>query len=429
MKSQIRLDSGTISAVRNDNGILTASVKLSRTGVFPYVYSDGKVVREAKLPEELFKQSVIDSANGAVITDKHPAVKNDSDTGLVNNSNYSELAKGNVFNVRQDGSFLVGMEKIYDADLRSRIESGEQVQVSIGFRADIDWTPGEYNGEKYDAVQRNIDVNHIAHVDLGRAGEECRTYLDSVNTKNYAISQELNMAIIDHTKQPEKTLTLRVDGKDIQVSKQTMDLVSTLKKSGLTVKLDADPAPAPMAETGTVTPTDTEAPAGTPAAPAPDMAMIQEKLKMADNILNTIQTKYNIGLEELMSLLEAKDEMIKVFQSKIPAQVEAAVQDDRITVRRANAVLPELKTDSLSTRQIKEAVIKKVLPNFKAGKFDSLSDTEIEIGFESAMTLSQVTAQTVSAVKTDSPEASTRLDEMQKKLEEAKQNYYKRGVK
>lgn len=422
-----RIDSGTVSQVRNDNGILQARVNLSRVGVFPYVYSDGRIVKEAKLPDQLFSPQTIESANGAVITDQHPQIKTDSDTGLIDNSNYQLLSKGNVYNVRQDSEFLAGVEKIYDAELVKKITNGEQVQVSIGFTADIDWTPGEYNGEKYDCVQKNIRINHVAHVDEGRAGETCRVLLDSKSKLNYAIMQELNaMPITDNTKQPEKKLTLRVDGKDIQVSKETMDLVSTLKKSGLTVKLDADPAPAPMAETGEVTPTDTESPVAAD-QPMPDMAAIQEKLKMADQILNTIQTKYNIGLNELMSLLEAKDEMIKVFQSKMPAAVEAAVSDDRRTIRRANAVLPSLKTDSMSTRQVKEAVIKSVMPDFKGGKFDGLSETEIEIGFESAMTLSQFKAQNVASVKSDSAESSTRLDEAKEALEKAKQNYYNRG--
>ena len=422
-----RIDSGTVSQVRNDNGILQARVNLSRVGVFPYVYSDGRIVKEAKLPDQLFSPQTIESANGAVITDQHPAIKTDSDTGLVDNTNYQLLSKGNVYNVKRDSDFLAGVEKIYDAELAQKISNGEQVQVSIGFTADIDWTPGEFNGEKYDCIQKNIRINHVAHVDEGRAGESCRVLLDSKQNLNYAIMQELNaMPIVDHTDKKEKKLTLRVDGKDIQVSKQTMDAIRALALAGLTVKLDADPEPAPMAPTGEVTPTGTDAPVASD-QPLPDMAAIQEKLKMADQILNTIQTKYSIGLEELMSLLEAKDEMIKVFQSKMPVQMAAAVADDRRTIRRANAVLPELKTDSMSTRQVKEEVIKTVMPDFKGGKFDGLSDTEIEIGFESAMTLSQFKAQNVSSVKSDSAESSTRLDELQKEYERAKQNFYNRG--
>jgi len=183
---EYRIDNATLSNVKFDNGMLTAKVNLTKAGVYPYLYSDGRLVKEAKLPEEIFSTATIDSANGAVITDNHPDINQDS--GLVNSSNYSKLVKGNVFNVKQDGLFLSGLEKVFDSDLQKRILSGEQIQVSIGFEQKTDWTAGEYNGEKYDCVQRDIRINHIAHVEKGRAGEECRTILDS--NKDYAIMQE-----------------------------------------------------------------------------------------------------------------------------------------------------------------------------------------------------------------------------------------------
>lgn len=426
-----RLDSGTVSAVRNDNGILQARVNLSRVGVFPYVYSDGRIVKEAKLPEELFSQSTIESANGAVITDQHPEIKTDSDNGLVNNSNYHALSKGNVYNVKRDSEFLAGMEKIYDASLRQKIESGEQVQVSIGFTADIDWTPGEYNGERYDCIQKNIRINHVAHVDQGRAGEACRVLLDSKQISNYAISQELNqMAIIDNTKQPEKKLTLRVDGKDIQVTSEIMNAVSLLKKSGLAVRKDADPAidPNAMGSQNPGTP-ETEAPT-TEAMPAEspiDMAKIQEQMKTLDQILNMIQTKFGINFDQLESWMDTREAMIEAYKNQNSgASMDAAVQDALNAVRVADAL--QIKTDGLSTKQIKIEVIKKHLPTLRGGKFDSMTDAELQIAFSSAVEMSKYKAQNVA--KTDSAEIpETRIDELKARVEQAKKNYFSKGVR
>jgi len=40
--------------------------------------------------------------------------------------------------------------------------------MSIGFDADYDWTDGEYEGQHYDYVQRNIKLDHLAAVEAGR---------------------------------------------------------------------------------------------------------------------------------------------------------------------------------------------------------------------------------------------------------------------
>src|SRR5690606_28507268 len=42
------------------------------------------------------------------------------------------------------------------------IESGERKEISLGYKCQLDPTPGTWNGESYDAVQKNIVVNHVA---------------------------------------------------------------------------------------------------------------------------------------------------------------------------------------------------------------------------------------------------------------------------
>jgi len=48
-------------------------------------------------------------------------------------------------------------------------------ELSVGYTCDLDWTPGTTDsGEEYQAVQRNIKINHTAQVKYGRAGSACR---------------------------------------------------------------------------------------------------------------------------------------------------------------------------------------------------------------------------------------------------------------
>jgi len=66
-----------------------------------------------------------------------------------------------------------------------RIKSGELRDVSIGFTYEEDRTAGEWNGTKYDFVQRNIFIDHVAApIEEGRcAGPLCGIAVDSALRK------------------------------------------------------------------------------------------------------------------------------------------------------------------------------------------------------------------------------------------------------
>lgn len=61
---------------------------------------------------------------------------------------------------------------IWDDAAIAGIESKEQAELSSGYRYRADMTAGEYEGIKYDGVMRDIVGNHVALVDVGRAGHD-----------------------------------------------------------------------------------------------------------------------------------------------------------------------------------------------------------------------------------------------------------------
>ncbi len=52
------------------------------------------------------------------------------------------------------------------------IETKIQTEISSGYFYTADMTPGTYKGEAYDGVMRNIQGNHVALVEVGRAGPD-----------------------------------------------------------------------------------------------------------------------------------------------------------------------------------------------------------------------------------------------------------------
>lgn len=153
-------------------GYLTVNVPITRPGVFPYQRQDGTVQMEAKLPEEIFNDRVLYSARSKPVTDEHP-------NEPVTLNNYQTYAKGMSHTDSRVENLKVYVSlTITDKDLIQKIHDGKN-EISIGFMSDVVAETGTYNGQNYEFVQRNIEINHIAIVDKGRAGPEIAIRADS----------------------------------------------------------------------------------------------------------------------------------------------------------------------------------------------------------------------------------------------------------
>jgi hypothetical protein len=97
---------------------------------------------------------------------------------MVTSKNAKQYAVGAVGEmVRQDGDRVRATLTVFDATTIEKMERGK-VQISCGYDVYLEETPGVVNGQKYDAIQRNIRGNHVAIVDTGRAGPEIHVRLD-----------------------------------------------------------------------------------------------------------------------------------------------------------------------------------------------------------------------------------------------------------
>lgn len=179
-----------------EDGFLTVEIAATRTGVMPYYdWESGEVIMELKPPEEIFSDVTMNSLKGVPVTDRHPPV-------MVDSINWKDFTKGTThLDVKQEDNLLVVNETLFDDELIAYVKSGKKAQVSIGFRADLDETPGEFENEEYDRIQRNIRINHVAHVEQGRAGSDVKARMDSKNnSKFYGYSKKEEDEEMDYIK-------------------------------------------------------------------------------------------------------------------------------------------------------------------------------------------------------------------------------------
>ena len=122
-----------------------------------------KVYMLLRCPTEL--QRALPTFQGLQLLERHTPVSSeepekDSTVGSI----------GTV--VEMDGDNVYSSLRVYDQNAIDLIESEKLNQLSAGYAYTADMTGGEWNGEHYDGVMRNIHGNHVALVERGRIGED-----------------------------------------------------------------------------------------------------------------------------------------------------------------------------------------------------------------------------------------------------------------
>jgi hypothetical protein len=185
--TQTRFDrAGFRGATRTPQGFLKLDGFLTRVGVLTYRNDDGTPRREFRPPEEVFHVDSLASLAHAPVTDLHPSE-------LVTPANVRDLQRGFVSSEpSRSDSFVRASVIVQDGDLIAKIESGSRRELSCGYTCTVDPTPGEWQGQRYDCVQRTVRYNHvgIGPRGWGRAGADVALHLDGAALADF-VDQKL----------------------------------------------------------------------------------------------------------------------------------------------------------------------------------------------------------------------------------------------
>lgn len=206
---------------RTSDGYLVADALAVRTGIQVYGGAevgkpDMKSVRVLRPEAEVFHRDALASFAHVPLTNDHPPEQITADT-------WKTYAVGEVGNeVLRDGERMRIPLIVKDAAAISNILDGKR-ELSAGYTCDLDWTAGEHNGAAYDAIQKNIRANHVAIVDTGRAGKECR--IGDADKANWGVSP-----IVQDKGRTMNTRTVMVDGLSVETTDQGAAAIEKLGK-------------------------------------------------------------------------------------------------------------------------------------------------------------------------------------------------------
>src|SRR5579872_7419915 len=115
--------------------------------------------------------------------------------------------------------------KVFSQALATLIASGKR-ELSCGYRCKYDWTPGTFNGQAYDCVQRVIRGNHLATVKSGRMGPDVAV-LDSSDDQSTQVKEPL---MADEKKDEGSGMTLE---SALQKVKDAMPAIAMIREAGM----------------------------------------------------------------------------------------------------------------------------------------------------------------------------------------------------
>lgn len=166
-----RLDSISLDKTYyTEEGYLVDHPIVTTCGIFEYKNADGSIRRELRLPENVFEEKSLESYKGKPIIITHEA-------GEVDKENVRKEQIGTIMSKGyRDGDNVRCEIIIHDTNALRKCGLKE---LSLGYSLDADDTPGVWKGEKYDCIQKNIEINHLALVGEARAGEAARLNIDS----------------------------------------------------------------------------------------------------------------------------------------------------------------------------------------------------------------------------------------------------------
>lgn len=380
MTKSFRVDQeqGELRPPREDaRGFWIVEGYVGRAGIYEYVNNEkdvkeghlplGGVRRELRPEEEVFRADALAGFESAPVTALHP--KNGTIPVTVDNARTYSVGFSTAPG-RREGSRVAASMTITDPKTIAKVKSRELDRLSPGYKARIIKeagadrryaTPSNPEG-RYDCIQRDIQINHLALVPRARGGDDLRLRLDAMDDgldiaveRNPDSADSLPRNHVDttggHMDPAEQIASLKVQLTEAEKT-------ASLRKS----ELDQAVARADAADARTKT--------------------MEERLTALESQLAAGATALETeAIREHATRADSAEQALADLKASREEEIRKAAE---VRVKAITVMGPEFRVDGMNERSIQVTVIKKFAPKedtsekvsaaYIAQRFDSLVD-------------------------------------------------------
>lgn len=360
----IRIDQNEMPTVeKTEEGYLRGQAIVTRTGVFIYRNEDGSERRELRHPDDILTQDSLETLKNIPVTINHPPE-------LVNSSNTDQYMVGATGEqVQVDGQHIMTSLSIMHNPAVYEIEQNQKNNLSLGYHCDLVEEQGEFRGMPYDYRQKNVVYNHLAVVNVARAGNDARL---NINKDEMSVARADQSEINEQVKieEPEKMenenkAKINLDGTEYEVAQAVKERME---------KKDAD------------------------------LAQLESEKEVVKARADQLQSK----VDSLNAEIERLNKSVEDADNIMADQINYAAQQRIDTLTKAAKILNSDNLHEMSQRndnEIKVEVIKKHNEHFDASdKSQEYIDARFDIICEESNKLALKRQAETIGVKTDANE-------------------------
>ena len=364
LKRVRRLDSIQLDKTYfTEEGYLIDHPIVTSVGIFEYTNPDGSTRRELRLPEDVFAPESLASYKGKPIIITH-------DAGYVSKDNVEDETIGTILSAGyQDGDNVRAEIIIHNTDAMK--QSGLR-ELSLGYNLRLEETPGVWEGQPYDAIQRDIVINHLALVGQARAGEQARLNIDARESTT--------------TLKGGKAMSDKKDRKDGMMNPDEMNAAVEAFKQRRAERMKAGDEGAPDETTAADTTVAQEGDEGFAEVQAPAEEK-QDGLQMVKDRRDRRDAEGDPeDMDKAMGVIAQQDEDIDTLLGIIDClKARADSATDFRELLRVVRIGDRLNMDGLETMTVKnakKAVLKKLKPSLR---LDGKSAAYVNAAFDMAV--------------------------------------------
>lgn len=395
MPEAIRFDRATLSPSweKTPEGFLRVKAHFARTGLQRYRNPDGSIRVELRPEEEVTRQDAILSLGGLPVTLEHPPALLTPDTA----AQYQKGATGS--RIEYDDGFVSGTITLTDREAIEAVERKDAREISVGYRVEYDPTPGIYQGQWFDGVQRKISGNHVAVVRRARGGPELRIHMDAADVDcafsvdridgqspqqedQMATAAALGTAVIEHLTDSLKThrTDAGMKGKKPMApapDEEWQDPEAAMEGSAEDPDNDEDEMDEQMDMAGTKAKKKAACDSADEMVPA---AIYRQALQERNDAITELETEKgrNIALAGRLDALEA------LVDERLDSEPDiSGLVRERLALERKAEQLAGERIDGqedLTSRELMLSAMEAI--GADTGRFDSLSDEAVEAAFD-----------------------------------------------